>query len=312
MRTGWPVMLPNTVPMSRSYALALMLTGLAVLGSLVYLQHYLIVRNYQQLFDHSIEIHERVVARQLEQQENFVQKMQDLLEDEAKARFRPLLPFCDGIQERQEACLQLAQKIQQGQAPAAELLEELVQLQTANLLKTREAYAVLLFKHGEDFGYRKTENVTSVAKVEDIRAATAESLRKVITNRAQVPAASLAGLLLTDYLQAEQQVMEMAGNLSGGKMLTCFFGPEFYPIVASDKIKTVISVGSFAFGPSPEDFTLVVAGDSLKLAPDGSVRYTFQPERRGQQDLEVKLFLTNHLTGEVRQQATSTSSYFIR
>ncbi|MFK8163200.1 MAG: hypothetical protein AB8H12_12110 [Lewinella sp.] len=95
--------------MSKGYALALIFTTLSVFGSLFYLQHQTIHEQYHQLSYRNASVHDRVIAQQVDQQHELVRRVDELLKDDTKARFRPIQPFFIGVRDRESACIQLYQ-----------------------------------------------------------------------------------------------------------------------------------------------------------------------------------------------------------
>jgi hypothetical protein len=128
------------------------------------------------------------------------------------------------------------------------------------------------------------------------------------------------GLLTLDYLEVVGKVVHDVIDISGGKTISCFFGPEFFPVVSTgflnprrgEIISTRLSVGNYATELHPEDVTIIIDGDSLQPNSAGFIDYDFVPRNRGQQVLEMQLLTRNRLTGEVKQQGVTEYRYFVR
>ena len=99
----------------------------------------------------------------------------------------------------------------------------------------------------------------------------------------------------------------------------CFWGPFHFPLIQQQKavgrrgeaFPLNISVASVEHTIDPQAIYFVVAGDTLRPGQDGSVDYLAPTDRRGERSVDVALYVTNPLTGEVRRSET-TRKYFVR
>lgn len=292
--------------MSKGYAIAFILTTLSVFGSFLFLQHQGIHGQYRQLSASNVEIHDRIIAQQVEQQEELVLRVNDRLQDDAKARFRPVQPFFAEVQERQTASIKLYQQIKKAAGGSSSKLPDLAAQLSANLKETREAFAKLVFMHGESMDLTKKDAMTLASFAKEFCLSTSTSINVLSEKQTWAETSALAGLLMTDYLQAEQRVLEMAGRLSGGKVLC---GREVYfPILNAnvvnprkgETVRAKVSIGSYSTSLNPENVILTAGGQVLTINPDGTADYEFTPRKRGSHTVDLQFKIRNPLTGEVK------------
>jgi hypothetical protein len=297
--------------MSKGYAIAFILTTLSVFGSLFYLQHQVIHEQYRQLSASNAEVHDRVIAQQIEQQEDLVNRVDDRLQEDSKARFRPVQPFIADVQERQAACMQLYQQIMAADESNSSKLPDLAKQLSANLKETREAFARFLFAHGENMDLNKEQAMTIATDTKSICIAASTSITLLSAKHSGYETTALAGLQMTDYLQAEQRVLEMAGRLSGGKVIECGgYFPVFYADIVNPRkgetVRAKVSIGSYSTSLNPDNIILTAGSDTLTINRDGTADYQFTPRKRGSHTVGLHFSIRNPLTGEVK---TGEGSY---
>ncbi|MEM6769440.1 MAG: hypothetical protein AAF597_02550, partial [Bacteroidota bacterium] len=87
----------------------------------------------------------------------------------------------------------------------------------------------------------------------------------------------------------------------------CFAFEQRFPIVNRPDIVSVgqpakfrIMAGTYTVSNQPENVSFIVNGKTYHPGYDGVLEYEFIPAGRGKQQLDVRLEITNPLTGEVR------------
>jgi hypothetical protein len=300
--------------MSKGYALAVILTAISAFGSLFYLQNKVLTERHAATFAYAEGVNERVIAQKREQLDELVMKINKQLEEDSKERFRPILLFVAKAREEEDELLAAALVLKQGDS---EDLNELLHQRQYILNNLRDSAASLLM----EYGHQMDVNADDVdAKIVNHQRIIEEAIVPPIKDFSN-PAYSLdRDLILLDYLNVLEKMLLDVTQISGGKVISCFFGPEFFPVISSqfsnpqlgETINTKLSVGNYATSLRSEDVFILVKGDTLRMGLDGTVDYNFKATKRGRQKFKMELFLRNPLTGEVRQEATSDYSYYVR
>ncbi len=299
--------------MSKGYAVALILTNLSVFGSLFYLQNKVLTERHTATFAYAEAVNERVIELKREQLDGLVMRINDRLQDDAKARFRPIQPLITLARAGEDELIAAASVFEQGDS---EELHTLLRQRQALLNTLRDSAASLLMHYGHQMDLRPKDIEAKILQHQKI----IEQAIPVPTKIFTTSSFSLdRDLILLDYLNVLEKILLDVTQVSGGKTISCFWGPEFFPVISSqfanpqlgETINTKLSVGSYATSLRSEDVFILVQGDTLRMGLDGTVDYKFKPDKRGRQTFKMELFLTNPLTGEVRQEATTDYSYYV-
>lgn len=303
------------MPMTRSFAIAFILTTLSLFGGLFYLQHRVLTERHAATFTYAEAVQQKTIEQKREQLDELVWRINDRLQDESKARYRPIQPFIERARGGEAELIAAAGALAPGSTDG---LQQLLRLREQLLTTLSDSATGLL----EGYGYQMD------LSPEEIEAKSA-SYRKRIAQIHHLPATDLTesaftlhrDLIVLDYLNGLEEVLLDVTGVSGGKMISCFFGPEFFPVVSTgflnprrgEKVSTRISVGNYATSLDPEDVTIIIEGDSLKPNSAGFIDYnfvvrqrgkadfSFKPRKRGKHSLKMECLVTNPLTGEVRR-----------
>ena len=301
--------------MSRTYALALIFAAVTLIGGLFYGQYRYLTGGQKEVAGYAAEVHERVIEGQLEEMERRAMEVEDRLEEDSKYRFRPILSFLNNAFERRDAYLD---RVEENKENPDSDLAAFWHFHDAELDSLVTAYTTFLRKFGRDMDLRLEDinaKVTHVGKnIDEVRFESGGTMPftsgKSLTQE----------LLTLDYLEVVGRVVQDVIDLSGGKVISCFFWPEFFPVVSTrflnprlgETIYTRLSVGNYATELDPEDVTIIIDGDSLQPNSAGFIDYDFMARNRGRQVLEIQLLTRSRLTGEVKQQGVTEYSYFVR
>lgn len=300
--------------MSRTYALALIFTAVAVIASLFYLQHHLLTERNEAMLAYAEGVHERAIALKQEHLDEMVNALSDQLMDEARARFRPMRPLIEEARTGEQKLIDRAAALREGTAGE---LRQLLELRNDLLLELINATKHFLSQYGKQMDLSDAEVSTKTTLLEKY---IADILRQPVGGFSTSSFSQQRDLMVLDYLSVVEVVVNDVRNIAGGKVISCHFGPEFFPLVVTgflnpqrgEKISTRLSIGSYSTALNPEYVTIVIGGDSLKPNAAGFIDYDFIAQRRGRQELNMELFIQNPLTGEVSTQGTTSYQYFVR
>ncbi|MFK8163199.1 MAG: hypothetical protein AB8H12_12105, partial [Lewinella sp.] len=97
----------------------------------------------------------------------------------------------------------------------------------------------------------KEDAMTLATTAKEICITASTSIDALSSKQSGYQDAALAGLLITDYLQAEQRVLELAERLVGGKTIEC---GGYFPVFLSDiynpkrgqTVKAKVAIGSYS------------------------------------------------------------------
>jgi hypothetical protein len=241
-------------------------------------------------------------------------KIKDRLQEDSKERFRPILPFINKARQGEDELLDAALTFEEGDI---EDLHHLHHLRQEFLNALRDSAASLLMRHGHQMDLSPDDINAKILHQQTV----VEHISAPPTKTTSTSSFSLdRDLILLDYLNVLEKMLLDITQISGGRIIRCFLGPEFFPVVNTgflnprrgESISTRLSVGSYATTLDPEDITIIIEGDSLKPNMAGYIDYDFVAHRRGKQELEMELVLKNPLTGEVNKQGITKYHYFVR
>jgi hypothetical protein len=291
--------------MSKTYALTLMLTGVTVFSSLLYLQNQYLATKYQETFAYAEAVQQQTIELTREQLDELVRKTNYLLRDETKYRFRPIGPFLDNARAEEEVLISAAEALAQENA---EELTELLRLRTNLLVNLSDSALGLLETYGHliDLSPRDIEfKTTNISK---------------IINRVNTPFADdfdefsfslQRDLILLDYLNVLGEVFLDITQIMGGKTISC---GGYFPVISADvvnprkgeTVRAKVSIGSYSSALNPKNVLLIAGQDTLTINPDGTADYEFSSRKRGAHRVKLFFQITNPLTGEVK---TGRSDY---
>lgn len=286
--------------MPRTYALALIFAVVTLVSGLFYAQYWYLTGRQGEVTAYAEGVYERVVEGQLAQMQRLNMEVQDRLQDEAKYKYRPILPCLQHLFDRRDSYLDEAKK---SNDIDNSYLADFVKLHNAELDSLATSYESFLRAFGGDMDLR-LEDIN--AKVAHIGKAINEA-RLIHDNPLYSPSeVELTRCMLSlDYLAVLELVVRDVIDISGGKT-TCG-GEWYFPIMVTDienprrgqKVKAKVWVGSYSTSLDPENVVLTVGSDTLKINPDGTADYMFTPKNRGKLEFNLGLSIINPLTGQV-------------
>ncbi len=192
----------------------------------------------------------------------------------------------------------------------------------AKILESREelinTYSTLLNEHGKTFGLKETDIENRIASMtqnlplsiddETWRESKDKSSWSDFKFR-QMPLAAVLPLLSQMQSNAKSSEVALVTNLAelaGGKVIEF---DAFFPVVEAEKayviagepFKANISVGTYSSQIPPENIRLSVNGQSLNVGDEGKAEFTASTSSVGQKQLNLKVAVTNPLTGETTE-----------
>lgn len=291
--------------MSKGYAIALIFTTLSVFGSLFYLQHRMMAAELKAISDYAEGVHKRVITLKQESMSEAFKKLDDDLQDDTKFRFRPILPFIDKAQKREEVFLKAAANEENLSMEGLLSLNELRQAHLEDLLTD---YTTLL----EDFGHQMDLRADDIdVKLKHISAAVKEESHQAMPTFSTTSFSQGRDLLVLQYLNAMESVVLDAIQIAGGRVISCGgYFPVFVANIYNPKrgqlVKAKVSIGSYSTALNPDNIILTAGNDTLTINPDGTADYEFSASKRGQHTIDLRFQITNPLTGLVQ---TGEGSY---
>lgn len=304
--------------MSRTYALSLIFAAVTLTSGLFYGQYRYLTDGVNETAAYAEEVHERVIAGQLEEIQEQTSVVFKLLNDETKERFRPIIGFAYHLEEKREAYLKLSKSINPNEEGAELLLNKLTLLHDTQLTWLEEEVTEFLLEHGEQIDLNKRDIMVKTNRLKT----KLEEFRNTASNLQEVSMNSLLkrDLLTVDYLNAVKLVLFDVYILTGGITLNCFPPPDYHPVINNgfsdpqlgETITTTVSIGKLDYSHIPEDMFVLINGDTLHMNDFGMEPYSFKPNRRGKQVLRMELHVRNPLTGHTHLEGVNHYSFHVR
>ena len=121
------------------------------------------------------------------------------------------------------------------------------------------------------------------------------------------------------FLLRSRQFQDFVFSLAAERKLRCYFRSPHFPFIATDQavyglgdtVLAHVSIGTYSDPIDSRFIRYVIDGDTLSGDPSGTLKVEQPARRRGMDSLEVELWLTNHLTGEV-QVSSTTYKYLVQ
>ncbi|MEM9930649.1 MAG: hypothetical protein AAF840_12565, partial [Bacteroidota bacterium] len=111
--------------MSRSLAIALILTGAAVLGSLVYLQYWWMRGEQGEVLGYAYEINKETIEKKEQNMAEAIYRFNDLMQKDSKARFLPIATSVERISKNKDRFLRVIRKQSSSEKTLAEDIQRL-------------------------------------------------------------------------------------------------------------------------------------------------------------------------------------------
>jgi len=315
-------LISNHPPMTRAYAVSLIFVALLIASGAFWWQHVTLTSRTDADIKLAVDVNERVVEVLERSIRERTHKMSTLLEDESKERFGPIQQVsveADNAKAVFDKAYKVNNQIATNPRHQVADLQDLHVITRRGVRKVFSKYSAILREYGEQMDLRREEAET---KIERIYA----RLEPVLTSFDRIAAsddsnvAYKLSLIQVGFLTALDEVLEDIASMAGGKVISCHFGPEFYPIIATnfvnpkhgDTLSTRLWAGSYATELRPEDITIIVNGDSLHSGLNGYIDYSYVAQGRGEKSLKMELIVRNRLTGELTRQGVTEYGYFVR
>ena len=184
-----------------------------------------------------------------------------------------------------------------------------------DILKT---YTELLTEYGDTFGLKKPEIDQRIASMSDNLPLKVddEEWKQVEGKNSwadfkfrQMPLAAVLPLMSqmqSDSKSSEAALINAMAELTGGRVVEF---DQFFPVVQAKKAYVIsgepfeaeISVGTYSSQIQPENIALFVNGSKLEVEDDGKAKFTRPTSGIGPQKLDLKVAVTNPLTGDVSE-----------
>lgn len=288
--------------MTRPYIIALFLFGTAILGSLVYLHFYLIEQAENETFLRAEKVLGQVIMDQYEELDMRRMAIEDLLRDDSKLKFQPILDvFAEAeIQiEKYQEILDAWESIDAGTL-------QIVRISAYEALNNtvKEAKRIML-KHGEEFDLREDDIQHKLRIYDEL----AEELYPEASEK--LPIKNQLQLKVETRLATAELLSLMRGLLMDCNAIGCVRGLEvdqYFPLIIDGygdlkkgEARTFrFAIGSYSSSLDPDNVEIRVNGKRIPLGLDGMAEYPFLSYKGGEQWLKAECIITNPLTGEVR------------
>ncbi|MEO0734286.1 MAG: hypothetical protein AAFZ52_15730 [Bacteroidota bacterium] len=296
--------------MTRTYALSLIAIALLIIASLLYGQRQWLKQEQIDFLTLTETVQDRAIAQKVERLEMMEMRFEELLEDESKAKFRPLFSIFAAAAEQRSWYLEEV-KACLGYSTKSICHEFLPTGQRSKMLELEQAAAKVLREHYEDFDLNEEEMRHRLKAYQNYRK---ELLIDYTPQNYERPL--FQKLLALQLLSFQEDLLLDVTSIFGGRALVF---DRYYPVVIDDmgvvyqgeKRATKIAIGSFFTDFSPENITLRVNGEELQIGDDGTAPYFFPSKLRGNRVLDMEVLITNPLTGQVMTEQ-STYHYEVR
>lgn len=238
----------------------------------------------------------RTAVTDLEELLNYqVMAYEELMMDDSKARFTPLLRFVTDHHVGYEAFASNDDKHK-------------FHKNAVMFIKSVSAdYQRTLLREYENVDLRKDDALVKGAAMEKL---TADAVTKLKNIPHRIDADLRDGMIRLITLNYLKEALMDVMAVCGGKA-TIF--DAFFPVFnadrcayqAGDTLNARVSVGSYSSALDPENVVLTVDGKEYPIGPDGTAIFQTTERKRGQHTLKTRVVVTNPFTGEVKTGAGS-------
>ncbi|MFK8163899.1 MAG: hypothetical protein AB8H12_15745 [Lewinella sp.] len=293
--------------MSRSFSIALILLGSAILGSLMWLHFYLMENAHADTFQRMHHLNQLVIAQKTNSLEWQYQETREFFTSPNKDRFIKILQVWEkGDKARKEIVkLSFPQNWPTDKFTEYNSFEQYQILRKTMLKELRDVVSKIEIVYTENtkvFDFSKKLLEKRLEYIEDIylEAEDKTHLRKIGPQINEVDFLTLTSLVCLEEL------LHSSSNFYTG----C--GPmidEYFPVIVDgfatplpgERINTRIAIGSFMANLDPQHVKLTVNGEPLKIGYDGIAPYSFIARGGKNEALKMKYSILNPFTGETRE-----------
>jgi hypothetical protein len=293
--------------MSRSFSIALIILGSAIIASLICLHFYLIETAHADAFQRMHDLNQFVIEQKVNSLQWQYQDRRRFFTDPSKNRFSKILQVWDKGDKVQKEITKLSyhQNWPTNKFTGNNSAQKYQILRESMLLELRAVVAeitVVYKTNAKTFDFPERILEKRLAHIEEIyQKAESKTLPEKIG-----PLDNEVGFLALTSLVYLEELLQVSSNFYTG----C--GPvidDYYPVVIDDftaskpgvRINTRIAIGSFMANLDPQHVELTVNGELLKIGYDGFAPYSFITKEGENEALRIKYKILNPLTGETRE-----------
>lgn len=276
--------------------------------------------------EYQLELYDQLSNTLTEYEHYAISKFEQTLEDDAKARFRPLLiPVIESetlmsrFQETSRQAIRSVNKTDFDPTLAQLQLRKVAQEASDVALEMVAMKNTLLTEKGHEFDLNK-ENIT-LSGERQMKKALAIDKAKYFLNDAPTSYTDFlhrirAIKLSIKSFQSDFNLNTMA--IAGGKVIQCFVTYEI-PMLAQpnaiakkgEPLVLPIGVGLIDLALLPENVDFIIDGKRYPMGKNGRLYYEASTKQRGLNALPVTLAIRNPLTGAERT-TDSVINYYVR
>jgi hypothetical protein len=276
--------------MSRRFALALIAVVLIQFCSVYAWQSYERKVELNKIAASLTVTHGMAIANLEELLNQQVMGYEEMMLDESKGRFLPLLHF---VKEHHVGYQNLYATEDQNTFPKNSM---------ALIKLVAKDYKEMMVIHHKDIDLREDDAVVKCAKMDDLMADALASLSKIPTRLNPGLRSEMARIVTLDYIM---NTLMDAMSLCGGKATIM---DSFFPVFnadrcayqAGDALNARVSVGSYSSSLNPKNIVLTIDGKEYPIGPDGTAKFQTSESKRGEHTVKTRVVVTNPLTGEVQ------------
>lgn len=283
--------------MSLRYALALVVLILAQFCTIYAWQQHERNEELTVITSSLLAAHEMAITGQEELLEADIRSYEELMKDDTKARFLPLLRF---VTENHAAY----QALVNGEDEHSFREESIALIETVSA-----DYEAMMMTHHGSMDLNEEEAKIKCNRTMEFAAESRAQLGAISQDLYPALQCDVVRIITLDYLQ--KTLFDAMATSSG----RAFIFDQFFPVFMADRcayergdsLNARVAVGSYSNSLDPANVKLTVDGQELKIGLDGTAKFKAPAGRRGEHSLETKVVVSNPLTGEVKIGAGSFS-----
>ncbi|MEM9526059.1 MAG: hypothetical protein AAGA31_05580 [Bacteroidota bacterium] len=251
---------------------------------------------------------DRVILDQWEELDISFAEMKELLSDDSKFKFKPILRAfeiadkqIENYQKTLNAQIALTKRNPRQIAQSGDAYN----LAYTALKNTIEAAKEIMIKHGKEFDLDEDEIKHKLKHYDKVTEAFSDELGKPITvkNWRQL---AVERQIITASLLSNMHALLFDLNAIGCRRYIEF--DTFFPVAISgfgelekgDSRIMRFAIGSYSSTLDPENVDLRVNGERIMLGSDGTANYNYLARHKGESWLQTTCEVTDPRTGEVR------------
>jgi len=276
--------------MSRRYALAFVVLILAQFCAIYAWQQHERNEELTSITSNLLTAHEMAITNQEELLEMDIRSYKELMRDDTKARFLPLLHF---VTESYTAY----------QALADGKDEQIFREESMAFIETVfAAYKSTMMTHHSSMDLREEGAKEKCSNILEFTVDTQSKLAAISQDLHPSLQRYIVRITTLNYLQ--KILFDAMTTFSGRALIFDQFFPVFLPdrctYQRGDSLNARVAVGSYSNSLDPANVKLTVNGQELNIGLDGTAEFNAPVGRRGEHTLKTKVVVSNPLTGEVK------------